>query len=49
MHDIEVILIKGDYIKKKIMTLDEAKKLPKIKGVKYIYYQIGYSQFKLTL
>ena len=44
---IELIAIRGDEVFKKIMTYEEALNVPKKKGWNYIYYEIGFSQFKL--
>lgn len=44
---IEVIAIKDGKPRKKEMTFAEALKLPKLKGWNYIFYQIGFSQFKI--
>jgi len=46
--EIEVICIKGERVLKKVMTYKEALKLEKKSGWKYIFYQIGFSSFKLT-
>ena len=44
--EIELISIKGDKVRKNVMKYGDALKLPKTKGVRYIYYQLGFSQFK---
>jgi len=43
---IEVISIKGSKVYKKQMSYGDAIKMTKLKGWRYIYYQIGVSQFK---
>lgn len=43
---IEVIKFRGDKIYKKIMTHGEALNLPTQKGSSYVFYQIGFSQYK---
>jgi hypothetical protein len=42
---IEVISIKGSKVYKKQMIYSDALEMPKLKGWKYIYYQLGASQF----
>lgn len=44
--EIEVIKIMDGNIYKKIMTHGKAMDLPVQKGSKYIFYQIGFSQYK---
>ena len=46
--EIELISIKGDKVRKTVMKYGDALKLPKTKGVRYIYYQLGFSQFNKT-
>lgn len=45
--EIEVIAIKGEKVVKKIMTYEKALEIPKAKGWRYVFYQLGFSQFKI--
>lgn len=43
---IEVIAIKGTKVFKTKKTLKQARKMKRKKGFKYLFYQVGFSQFK---
>jgi len=56
-HDVELIMVKGEKVYKKIMKVEQASMIVKNehptekqrKGWKYMIYQIGFSQFKNTI
>ncbi len=44
--EIELVAIKGEIVKKKILPYGEALKVPKKKGWRYVFYQVGFCSMK---